>query len=225
MTEEELKKAQDDLKKEKEQFEQEKASAKAAGDIDTSKLTEDQVLKVLEDPRLWKSKRLTELREKAKKAEELETLEAKQKEEDQKKKGEYDQLLKQKDEEITTLKEQSRQIKIEGAIAAAAQKLGAVDQSVVGKLIDKSGINIGEDGTVSGVEEAITGLLTAHPYLKGNGQAPTVGTPSNPGEDTQSPKSFKASEINDPTFFREHEKEITEAASKGLIEDDTPTQS
>lgn len=194
---------------------------------DLSKLSVEQLAKVLENPNFWKLDRIKQLSDRAKKVDDIEAEEAKKKEEELKKRGEFEKLLADKDAEVSQLKESIKSMRIDSAVREAAQKAGAADASVVGKLIDKSKLTIAEDGTVSGVDEAVTTLLTQSPFLKGKGgvNTPDIGNPSNPGANQQTQKAFKASELNDPKFYKEHEKEIAQAlATPGMIIDDLTPQ-
>jgi hypothetical protein len=211
---EELEKANKEL--------QEKASASAEfKDFDPTKVPDDKILKVLEDPRIWKTKRLTDLRTKAEKVEALETkvkdLEGKA--------GTPDDQVQALKKEIDDLKHENKETKINTAITAAAVKAGVKNPGVIAKLIDRSGLTLGDDGSVTGADEQIAGLLKSDPYLKGDGKSAPVGNPTNPNPDDQGGKKlFKASEISDPTFYREHEKDIDKAIATGQIDDDLASQ-
>jgi hypothetical protein len=106
-------------------------------------------------------------------------------------------------------------------IITEATKIGVVDIDIVLQLVDRSAITINDDGSVSGVEQAIQTLLSAKPFLKGKGSQAPIGSPSSPGDDANSDvKTFKLSQLRDPAFYREHEKEIEAAYKAGKIEDD-----
>lgn len=196
---------------------------KATESADPSKLTDEQINKVLEDQRIWKTKRLSDLLAKSKIADELTQKQKEAEEAKAKENGEYEKLLEQTKRENEELKESVKQTKIDSAIQAAAVKAGAVDPSVVGKLLDKSVVKVNDDGTVAGVDEAVTALLTASPYLKGNGKPVVMGAPSGVDPATQHQDQFRASQLKDTKFYREHETEIMDAMQKGLIiDDETP---
>lgn len=204
----ELEKTHEDLK------------AKAAESADLSKYTDEQIAKALEHPGIWKTKRLSELRDKAKKVEDLE----KQVNDLKDKQGTPDDQVQKLREEIDSLKTENKESKISQAITAAAVKAGVKNPSVIAKLIDRQGLEIDATGNVNGVDEQISGLLQSDPYLKGDTKTTNVGNPSNPNPDDQGGKKlFKASEIKDPAFYRSHEKEIDLAIAQGAIEDDLAT--
>lgn len=192
---------------------------KGSDQFDTSKLTDDQINKVLEDKRLWNTQRLKELRDKAKRADDFDAAEKKRLDDEAIKKGDYEKVLTEKDKRIQELEGAVSGSKIDNAITIAAQKAGAVDANAVLKLIDRTGITIGDNG-VAGADEAVKALLEASPYLKGNGQTKTVGSASNPGADEQGVRTFKSSQLKDRKFYKENEAEILKAWKAGKIEDD-----
>jgi hypothetical protein len=191
--------------------------SKPANSLD---LTDEQFEKVFEDERLFKHSRFKSLRDKAKRASELET-EAKKAEEkqlaDQKK---WQELAEKRGKELEETKGKYTQATINNAIQVEAQKQGLVDVDATTKLIDRANISIDDNGNPVGVAEAVTSLVEAKPYLK-TGTAPkTVGAGTNPSDDNNTRRRFKHSEIKDPAFFAKHEKEIDYAMANGLIEDD-----
>lgn len=191
--------------------------AKAAASADLSKLPADQIAKALENPEIWKTKRLSDLREKAKKAEDLEKEIS-----DLKGKADTpDQKVEELQKQLEKLQNENKTARIESAIKDAAVKAGVKNPSVIAKLIDRSGLEIGSDGTVAGVDDQIKALLTSDPYLKGDAKSLKIGEPPVDPEGQGGKKLFKASEINDPTFYRQHEKEIDQAIATGQIDDDT----
>jgi len=79
--------------------------------------------------------------------------------------------------------QRAQQMLITAEIKAQAAALGIVDPDAAAKLADLSGVKVGDDGTVTGVREALEALLQAKPYLKASGPA-KVGVPSNPAATT-----------------------------------------
>lgn len=77
---------------------------------------------------------------------------------------------------------------IRAAVVAEAAKQGAVDPDVVVALLESDAVAITEDGEVEGVQQAVTGLLEAKPFLLGDQGKPPAGpsggglreTPSEP---------------------------------------------
>jgi hypothetical protein len=54
------------------------------------------------------------------------------------------------------------------AVVAQATKAGAVDPDAVLALLPKDSVTVGDDGQVTGVEDAIKALLESKPYLVGS---------------------------------------------------------
>lgn len=101
---------------------------------------------------------------------------------------------------------------LRAAITNAASKANAVDPDDVFALLDKSTLTVGDDGQVSGVQDAVKALLEAKPHLVGkpapvgSGDGGPQGTPA-PGQltrddlKTMSPEEVvaarKAGRLND----------------------------
>ncbi len=189
--------------------------------IDFSKLGDEQLAKVLEDPRIWKTGRLSELTEAQKQLKAFQEEKAKAETEALKKKGDFETLANQKQAEIDKLRGDFHSSLTNTAIMAEAAKLGVTDLDAATKLIDRANIKVNDDGTVSGVTEAVAAMVASKGYLV-NGKPTPVGggtNPANPNSTNQA--TFKLSEINDPAFYAAHYKEIMKAmATPGAIEDD-----
>lgn len=175
---------------------------------------------VFDDPRLWQHPRFKSLNERAKKAD---LLEKQQNEAEEKRLAEqkkFEELANKRAQERDTATAKLQTAIQDNRILTEATKIGVVDVEAVLKLIDRSSITIDENGNVSGITEAVSALVTAKPYLKGKTTV-TIGSATNPGADDQTVKKFKLSQLSDPVFFKEHEKDIMEAYKTGQIEDDT----
>lgn len=85
--------------------------------------------------------------------------------------------LQQKNQEIES-RANDRLIRSE--IKFISSTLGVVDPDVAFQLLDKSKVQIKEDGSISGVKEALEALLKAKPYLRGQ-STQVVGGNTNPG--------------------------------------------
>lgn len=190
-----------------------------ADGVDLSKLSDEQFSKLFDDERVWKHPRFKQLADEAKAGRQAkkdkEAADAKRLEEQ----GEFKQLLEQE-------RAKNQELLLSQQIQAAAVKAGAVDIEAVTKLIDRSAIKVNDDGTVTGVDEAVSSLLESKTYLKGDGSTPppSVGSGGNPPADnnTQGKFKFKHSQIQDPKFYAEHEAEILEAMKNNQIEADIP---
>lgn len=142
-------------------------------------------------------------------------------EEDLKKKGEFETLANKNKAEADQAKAELQTERVNNAIAREAAKQGIQDLDAATKLIDRSLVKVDKDGQITGIEEAVNGLVTSRPYLKNGVPQPNLGGGTNPpnGGNNQTPR-FKHSQLMDPVFYRANEKEITEALKLGLVEDD-----
>jgi hypothetical protein len=61
------------------------------------------------------------------------------------------------------------------AVVAAAQRAGAVDPDAVLALIPQDAVTVSDDGSVTGVDEAVKALLDAKQYLVGKPPTPSPG--------------------------------------------------
>ncbi len=193
----------------------------ANSNFDTSKLSDEQLNKMLEDPRLWKTQRLTELREKAKKADEFEKTQKAKEQDDLKKKGEWETIAQQKDQELESYKQKYATSTIDTALMNAAAQAGISDLEAAKLLVDRKDIKINpETGKVEGVEDAIKTLVETRSYLVGkNNSGRTVGSPTNPGN-PNSDYDFKLSQLNDTEFYQKNFAAIQKAQRENRILDD-----
>ena len=190
--------------------------------FESSKIGDEDFEKVFDDPRIWKHPRFKNLNDRAKKADDYEKAEEDRKAEELKKKGEFETLAQQEKEKREAAEAKYQTAQIDNQIQVAAAKLGGVDLEVIGKTVDRSDIKVNDDGTVTGVEEAVTKLLEAKPFLKGNNNL-NIGSGTNPNQQGDTaPKKFKLSQLQDPEFYRTNEKEIMAAQKAGTIENDMP---
>ena len=176
--------------------------------------------KVFDDPRLWTHPRFKSLNERAKLADKLEKEKSEAEEKQLAEAKKFEELATkraQERDEATTKLQQAIQ---DNRIITEATKIGVVDVEAVLKLVDRANITVDANGNVTGIVEALNALVTSKPYLKGKA-AVTIGSATNPGADSEGIKKFKLSQIQNPAFYREHEKEILEAYKTGQIEDDT----
>lgn len=189
--------------------------------FDTKTIKDQDFERIFDDPRLFNHPRFKSLNDQAREAKTLrEEKEAAQKKqlEDEKRYQELAQVNENKAKEWQAKAETSS---VNNAILMEANKQGIVDPDAVIKLIDRGQIKLNEDGTVSGVQEAVKALTQSKPYLVGKGNNNTrVGGGTGPSDqDTTTPR-FKHSQLKDPAFFRKHEKEIQEALRLNLVVDD-----
>lgn len=176
--------------------------------------------KVFDDPRLWQHPRFKSLNERAKKADLLEKQQAEAEENRLAEAKKFEELANKRATERDTIASKYTASQQDNRIISEASKVGVVDIETVLKLVDRSAIHVDENGVVTGAVEAVQALLAAKPFLKGKATT-KIGSDTNPGDDTDTgAKKFKLSQIQNPVFYREHEKDILAAYKAGLIEDD-----
>lgn len=191
--------------------------------FDTSTISDEDFGKIFADPRTFTHPRFKALNEQAKEAEKLKAANEEAENARLAEEKKYQELA-QKHE--TTSKEWQGKYQttlVDNKIQAEASKLGITDFDAATKLIDRSGIQIAEDGTVNGVEAAVKALADSKSYLVDKTKAvpPTVGgSTANPADGSQAgngaTRQFKASEIADPAFYKEHQKAIDASMKAGV---------
>lgn len=189
--------------------------------LDVSSLSDEDLPKVLEDPRIWKTSRLQKLRERAKLADELEAKQKQVEEKQLKDQGKWKEVAEKLEKERDEARATAQTTGVNMKIQQVANKLGAVDSEDILKLIDRGNISINDDGEITGVDEAVKALAENKPHLFGEKQTMRIGSGTNPPSDaTANVRRFKHSQIRQPEFFKENEQEILQAIKLGLVEDD-----
>lgn len=169
---------------------------------------------------IFKHKRFSELIDAKNELKQIKSELRKKEEEDLTKKGEYEKLAKQREEERDRVIEENRKLKLNTAIEKIAGKAGAVDSEAVLALIDHNKISVDEStGEIRGVDEAVAELQSSKPYLFGKGANASVGNPTNPANPNTG-KRYKLSQLQNAQFYRENEADILLASKEGRIEDD-----
>lgn len=191
-------------------------------------LTSDQINQILEkNPHIWKADRIAELREKSKKYDDAQAAATAAENKALEEQGKFKELADKQASENEKLRGQLKESSINAALTTKLAPLGVVDLEGALKLIDRSKVEVKDDGTIDGIDAAVEALKTDKAYLftgTPGGTAPKVGSPTNPGNGsgTGTPK-FKASQLRGPEgakFYQENRKEILEAQAAGLIEQD-----
>lgn len=174
-------------------------------------LTDDQLKLAFEHPRF---KELTQA------AQELKTLKEAQAKNEQKaleEQGKFKELADQREAEANDWKSKYESSIKNNAIIVAANKLGAHDASTVAKLVDSAAITLNEDGTASGVDEAVAALQTANPYLFKTGSATKIG-----GGDTNpqggANAEYTASQFKDAEFYGKNSEAMDKALREGRVD-------
>ena len=189
--------------------------------LDLSKVGDADFEKIYDDPRLFKHPRFKSLADRAKKADDLEKQQQADEELRLKNAKKFEELAEKRKVEGEGWKSKYFQSVQDNSIIASAVKAGAADTEAVLKLIDRSKVKTGDNDQISGVDEAVSTLLTAKPYLKGKPGNVTIGAGTAPGQGGQdAPKRFKLSQIQDPEFYRKNEKDILQAVKLNLVEND-----
>lgn len=174
-------------------------------------LTDEQLAAAFEHPRF------KELNEKAKRADTLEKEKKAAETKALEEQGKWEEVAKSKDEQLTTM----QKAVVTSEIKTVAATLGAVNPSIVANAIDRAEVTVGEDGSITGVSEAVEALKVSDPYLFSNSnQQPhaRVGSPTNPGTAPQTGYKFTMTQIKDPAFYKEHRAEIGQAMREGQID-------
>lgn len=198
-----------------------------SGGIDLKTASPEQLAAVLENPNLWKLNRLRDMQDKAAQADKLQQAQqqaADKQLEDEKK---FQELAQKRATENEQLQKQIQDMTINQALTNKLVPLGVVDLSAAVQLIDRSAIKLGENGELSGVDEAITALKEGKAYLfngQGSGSQTTVGTGTNVGnngdQQAQNVQTFKRSQLRDSKFYQANREAILAAQAAGKIEDD-----
>lgn len=200
-----------------------KPADNAPSSVDLTKLSADDLNKVLENPNFFNIPRVKELREKAARADQLEETQRKAAEDKLKADKKWEELSTQKEAENATLKEQIQTANVNQALMGKLAGENAVDLDAALKLIDRTNISVDANGTVTGVDEAINSLKTDKAYLFSSGTQPKVGGPSNPGDGQapSGPMKFKRSQLTQE-FINANKDAVYAAMNAGQIEDDGP---
>lgn len=152
----------------------------------------------------------------------------KHEEEELKKRGEFEKLAQQKEQEANDLKLKYETEKRSNALQVAALQAGAVDTDAVVKLADISKIKLSDEGSIDqeSVKALVEELKTGKPYLFGAQGAPApkpnmgTGGGAPAGGGSANVPTFNRSQLRDHAFYKAHEAEILAAAAAGKIVND-----
>lgn len=198
----------------------------AEGAFDPKTATPEQLAAVLDNPNFWKLERIQRLNSDAGEAKKLKDAAAKAEEQKLEADKKFEELAQKRGTELEQAQKTIQDLRTNQELQSKLAPLGVVDLDGALKLIDRSKITVGEDGSVSGVDEAIEALKTEKAYLfNATPGKPQVGSPTNPGNGGGSgePPKFKASQLRGPEgakFYQEHKEEILKAQAEGRIEQD-----
>lgn len=186
--------------------------------FDPTKLGDEDLAKALEDPRLWNTPRLKELREAQK---ELKTIKAQQEEAEKKRlaeQGQFKELSEKNAKERDDATKRAADLELKMQILTHASKKGITDLDAAAKLIDQTNIKRNDDGTYTGLAEAVEALVKERPYLVNTNTS--VGNPTNPANPGTPPGSYTMTQIGDPAFYQKNRDDILKAQREGRIVDD-----
>jgi hypothetical protein len=183
------------------------------GDAQGVQLTDEQLAAAFNHPRF------KALNERAKKAEELEKQQQEAERKAAEEQGKFQDLYKSAEERATKAEAALKQTRIENAATLAAAKLGVIDPAAAIKLMDQSGISVSDDGTISGVAEAVKALQTSSPYLfKTPAQGSVGGGDTNPAGGGNTASEFTYSQIQDLAFYKANQAAVDKAVAEGRID-------
>lgn len=201
-------------------------STNSGNDFNPESLTPEQLNQVLEkNPHIWRTERLSGLRDKAKKFDDAQAAADTAEQKRLTDEGKFKELSEKQAAENASLKEQVKSSTVNQALTNKLAPLGVVNLEDALKLVDRSKIEVSEDGTISGIEAAVDALKTDKAYLfNGQGGKPNVGSATNSnnegGDGSYTGPTFKRSQLRDAKFYQEHRDDILKAQAAGKIEDD-----
>lgn len=139
--------------------------------------------------------------------------------------GKFKELYEKSEAEKKAAEERLTEATLRNAFLVEAPKHNIVDADAAWKLMDRSGVTLGDDGSAQGIEAALKSLVEAKPFLVQSGPAgKKAGAPSNPskegGEGDGTKRTYKRSELKDSKFFEDNKADIMAAYGEGRIEDD-----
>lgn len=195
--------------------------------FDPTKLTPDQLNKVLENQELWKNPRLAGLLESDKTLKQLQKDQAAAADKTLEEQKKFEELAQKRADDLAKATERIQKMTVDQALTNLLVKENVVDLDGALKLVDRSKIQVDDNGQVTGIDEALGSLKTDKAYLfNANGTPPaqpSVGNPSNPGAPNANSGQFKFKESQlTAEFYQAHKAEIDEAGRLGLIEADGP---
>lgn len=124
----------------------------------------------------------------------------------------------------SSLQQAVRERTLRYEVVVEAQKLGIVDPDAAYRLMDQKALEFDDDGTPTNTETVLARLIKARPWLQHStsapgAQPPTFGptNPSTRGRGPDGARIYRASELNDPTFFQANRADITRAMNEGRV--------
>lgn len=202
------------------------AAVPPVDNFDPTKLTTDQLNKVLENQDLWKNPRLAALLDADKQLKQLQKDKDAQTETQLTEQKKFEELAQKRADENKTLIGRLQTMTIDQALTNKLVKESVVDLDGALKLVDRSKISVDDNGQVAGIDEALTSLKTDKSYLftAGTNPAnPTVGNPTNTNSTVPNSGQFTFKESQITTeFYQANKDAVDKAMAMGMIEQDGP---
>lgn len=159
------------------------------------------------------------LREANKKLTELQEAQKKADDEKMKENQQFKELAEKRENELSETKSKYETSLKKVRFAELAIKEGVVNVDDAFRLADLEGVSMSDDGSVSGMEDVVAKLKESKQYLFGS-QDQSLGGGSNPPKDgdTQGGKRvYRQSQIEDPEFYKANEADIKKAYVEGRV--------
>lgn len=122
------------------------------------------------------------------------------------------------EKKATEADERARNSNLRSAVTAAASQAGAVDIDAVFALLPKDAVTFGDDGQVTGADDAVKALLESKPYLVGQAAPPPpkpTGSADGGARGSGSgPRQLSRADLSSMT-----PEQIVEADNAGLLDD------
>lgn len=93
----------------------------------------------------------------------------------------------------------ANELLLKAEVKQAAVDLGIVDPDAAYALMERENVEVNE-GTITGVKEALTQLLEAKPWLKRAPEKPGVGMASNPGQSNTEPTPEQVAKMSQAEY-------------------------
>lgn len=115
--------------------------------------------------------------------------------------------------------ERVRSMSIRSSIISAATTAGAVDPDAVLAMLGKDAVTYGDDGQVTGADEAVKALLESKPYLVGKPAEPAKPAPSGDGGPRGDSGSGRTDQLGRDDITRLSDDEFAKAMAEGRFAD------
>lgn len=192
----------------------------ATTDLDVTKLSKDQLGKVLEHPEFFKQERVKRMLEAEKELKTLKENASKQEEESLEKSKKFEDLAKKRLDRLTQLESQVKEGTIRQALISRLVKENPLNLDSALKLIDHSLLEVDDSGTVKGADKAIEALKQDNPFLFKEASKSMGTATTNNGDGQSGPRKWTQEAINklSQEDYAKYSKEIHQAMARGEID-------